>query len=63
MGDSSTKRVLASLEEHHNYVVVRLYEQSGDEYALVATCAGQPEFVLRLLLPATDLTWLPDGIY
>lgn len=64
MGDSSIKRVLASVEQRDGYMVARIYEQQGDEYTLVATCAGQPEFVRRLLPPAAaELSWLPDGVY
>jgi hypothetical protein len=58
----SSRRLLASVEQREGYVVARLYELEGDEYELVATCAGRPEFVLPLLAFSARLA-LPDGVY
>jgi hypothetical protein len=63
MGDSSRTRMLTSVEQRDGYLVARVYEQVGDEYTLVATCAGQPEFVMRLLIVDPDFSTLPDGVY
>jgi hypothetical protein len=62
LGDSSRTRLLTSVEQRDGYVVLRVYEQVGDEYSLVATCAGQPEFVMRLLSLDADFSTLSDGI-